>query len=58
MLYKPPGAVYIASCKEWLDQSNSLFSSEIILIIDIKPLHQLLVFIAKISTDGKRSEQS
>ena len=36
MLYKPPGAVYIASYKEPLDQSdyiagNSLFSSEIIL---------------------------
>ena len=35
MFYKPPVAVYIASYKELLDQSdagNSLFSSEIILI--------------------------
>ena len=31
MLYKPPGAVYIASYKERLDQSDCLFSSEIIL---------------------------
>ena len=38
MLYKPPGAVFIASYKEPLDQSagNSLFSSEIILITNIQ----------------------
>ena len=39
MLYKPPGAIYIASYKEPLDQSdNSLFSSEIILICIILSL--------------------
>ena len=40
-LYKPPRAVYIASYKEPLDQSdcwNSLFSSEIILTADSQQL--------------------
>ena len=43
MLYKPPGAVYIASYKELLDQSDrwKLFSSEIILIQDTNTYYML-----------------